>query len=179
MKDVSTCPFLSTLETKNSQLKEELTAVRIKNDSNRDENVSIKVYFQELYKSKAGSNSSKRINREAHIPSPRKETVTIVDLTNAPVNLATGIKSVPEASKSKSKSEKKTHKNLLARSQNVKRVEKSLRNLNKKNRVDSSLNDKRIGFISKSVSVCKTCNECLVFGNHNDCVVKSVNAKRT
>nr|GEV48431.1 hypothetical protein [Tanacetum cinerariifolium] len=185
MKDVSTCPSLSTLEIENTQLKEELTAV--KNDSLRDENLSIKACFQELYKSKAGSNSSvssgatipvkpkavasvlyamtpkyvppqKRINREAHIPSPRKETVIVVDLTNAPVNQPTGIKYVPEASKSKSKSDKKTHKNLPTRSQNVKRVEKSLRNLNKKNRVDSSLNDKCTGFISKSVSVCKTCN---------------------
>nr|GEW01526.1 hypothetical protein [Tanacetum cinerariifolium] len=176
MKEVSTGPSLSTLE--NTQLKEELTAVRIKNDSLRDENVSIKARFQELYKSKAGSNSSKRINMEAHIPSPRKETVTVVDLTNAPVNLPTEIKSILKASKSKSKSDKKTHKNLPARSQNVKRVENSLWNLNKKNHVDSSLNDKHTGFISKSVSVYNTCNECLVFGNHDECVVKSVNAKK-
>nr|GEU50631.1 hypothetical protein [Tanacetum cinerariifolium] len=172
MKDVSTCPSLSTLEIENTHLKEELTTIRIKNDSLRDENVSIKAHFQELYKFKAGSNSSvssgatipvkpkaiafglyamtpkyvpphKRINREAHIPSPRKETVNVVDLTNVPINLTTGIKFVLEARKSKSQSDKKTHKNFPARSQNVKRVEKSLRNLNKKNRVDSSLNDKR------------------------------------
>nr|GEU64255.1 hypothetical protein [Tanacetum cinerariifolium] len=43
MKDSSTCPSLSTLEIDNTQFKEELTAVRIKNDSLRDENVSIKV----------------------------------------------------------------------------------------------------------------------------------------
>nr|GFA18030.1 hypothetical protein [Tanacetum cinerariifolium] len=41
----------------NPQLKEELNAVRIKNDSLRDENVSIKARFQELYKSKAGSDT--------------------------------------------------------------------------------------------------------------------------
>nr|GEU86465.1 transposon TX1 uncharacterized [Tanacetum cinerariifolium] len=207
MKDVSTCPSLSTIEIENTQLKEELIAVRIKNDSLRDENVSIKARFQELYKSKARSNSSvssgatihvkpkavafglyvmtpkyvppqKRINREAHIPSHRKETVTVVDMTNVPINLPTGIKFVPEARKSKSKNDRKTHKNLPARSQNVKRLEKSLRNLNKKNRVDSSLNVKRSNFTSKSVSVCKTCNECLVFGNHDECVVKFVNAKK-
>ncbi|GJR05160.1 hypothetical protein Tco_0528144, partial [Tanacetum coccineum] len=206
MKDVSTGPSLSTLEIENTKLKEELTAVRIKNDSLRDENVSIKERFQELYKSKAGSNSSvssgatilvkpkavasglyamtpkyvppqKRINRETNSSLPRKETVTVVDLSNVPVNLPTGIKSVPDASKSKSKSDKKIHKNLPARSKKVKRVAKPPRNLNK-NRVDSSLNDKRTGFISKSVSVCKTCNECLVFGNHDECVVKSVNAKK-
>ncbi|GJU34699.1 hypothetical protein Tco_1183053 [Tanacetum coccineum] len=58
---------------------------------------------------------------------------------------------------------------------NVKRVDNPLRNLNKRNHVDSSLSVKRTGFISKSVSVCKTCNECLVFGNHNKCGVKSLN----
>ncbi|GJU47130.1 hypothetical protein Tco_1204396 [Tanacetum coccineum] len=184
MKDVSTVPSLSTLEIENTKLKEELTAIRIKNDSLRDENVSIKEHFQELYKSKAGSNSSvsigatilvkpkavasglyvmipkyvppqKRINRETNSSLPRKETVTVVYLSNVPINLPTGIKSVPDASKSKSKSDKKIHKNLPARSKKVKRVAKPPRNLNK-NRVDSSLNDKRTGFILKSVSVCKT-----------------------
>nr|GEW80687.1 hypothetical protein [Tanacetum cinerariifolium] len=116
MKDVSTGPSLSTLEIENTQLKEELTAVRIKNDSLRDENMSIKARFQELYKSKAGSNSSvssgatipvkpkavasglyamtpkyvspqKRINREANSSLPWKETVTIVNLSNVPVNI--------------------------------------------------------------------------------------------
>nr|GEX87258.1 hypothetical protein [Tanacetum cinerariifolium] len=205
MKDVSTCPSLSTLE--NTQLKEELTAVRIKNDTLRDENVSIKACFQELYNSKAISNSSvssgatipvkpkavasglytmtpkyvppqKRINRETNSSLPGKETVTVVDLSNVPVNLPTGIKYVPDASKPKSKSDKKIHKNLPAINKKVKRVAKSSRNLNKKNRVESSLNDKRTSFISKSISVCKTCNECLVFGNHDECVVKSVNAKK-
>ncbi|GJU24221.1 trichome birefringence-like protein 2 [Tanacetum coccineum] len=207
MKDVSTGPSLSTLEIENTKLKEGITAVKIKNDSLRDENVSIKERFQELYKSKAGSNSSvssgatillkpkavasglyamtpkyvppqKRINRETNSSLPRKETVTIVDLSNVPVNLPTRIKYVPDASKSKSKSDKKIHKNLPDRNKKVKRVAKPPRNLNK-NRVDYSLNDKCTGFISKSVSVCKTCNECLVFGNHDECVVKSMNAKKT
>nr|GEV19195.1 hypothetical protein [Tanacetum cinerariifolium] len=66
MKDVSTGPSLSNLEIENTQLKKELTAVRIKNDSLRDENVSIKARFQELYKSKAGSNSS--VSSGATIP---------------------------------------------------------------------------------------------------------------
>nr|GEU51529.1 hypothetical protein [Tanacetum cinerariifolium] len=188
------------------KLKEELTAIRIKNDSLRDKNVSIKACFHELYKSKIGSNSSvrsgatipvkpkavasglyamtpkyvppqKRINKETNSSLPRKETVTVKNLSNVPVNLPTGIKSVPYASKSKSKSDKKIHKNFLTRCKNVKRVAKPPRNLNKKSYVYSSLNDKRTSFISKSVSVCKTCNECLVYGNHNECVVKSVNEK--
>ncbi|GJX33528.1 hypothetical protein Tco_0243383 [Tanacetum coccineum] len=209
MKEVSADPNLSTLEfqaleTKNTQLKEELTAVRIKNASLRDENVSIKKRYQDLYQSKAESNSNvssravvpekpkvlapglyamtpkyippqKRNNREANTPLPRKETISLVKKTNVCVNLSTGIKSVTEASKSKSKCETKTHRNLPARSENVKRVDNPLRNLNKRNHVDSSLSVKRTGFISKSVSVCKTCNECLVFGNHNKCGVKNLN----
>ncbi|GJR46480.1 hypothetical protein Tco_1314583 [Tanacetum coccineum] len=209
MKEVSVSPNLSTLEfqalkTKNTQLKEEFTAVRIKNASLRDENVSIKKRYQDLYQSKAESNSNvssravvpekpkvlapglyamtpkyippqKRNNREANTPLPRKEIVSLVKKTNVCVNLSTGIKSVTEASKSKSKCETKTHRNLPAKSENVKSVDNPLRNLNKRNRVDSSLSVKRTRFISKSVSVCKTCNECLVFGNHNKCGVKNLN----
>ncbi|GJQ99049.1 hypothetical protein Tco_0522034 [Tanacetum coccineum] len=210
IKEVSTDPNLSTLEfqaleTENTQLKEELTAVRIKNDSLRDENVSIKKRYQDLYKSKAESNSNvrsraavpekpkvlasglyamtpkyippqKRNNRESNTPLPRKETVSLVKKTNVCVNLSTGIKSVTEASKSKSKCETKTHRNLPARSENVKRVDNPLRNFNKRNHVDSSLSVKRTGFTSKFVSVCKTCNECLVFGNHKKCGVKNLNS---
>ncbi|GJU50112.1 retrovirus-related pol polyprotein from transposon TNT 1-94 [Tanacetum coccineum] len=210
MKEVSADSNLSTLEfqsleTDNTQLKEELTAVRIKNDSLRVENMSIKKHYQDLYQSKAESNSNvssravvpekpkvlapglyammpkhippqKRNNREANTPLPRKETVSLVKKTNVCVNLSTGIKSVTEASKLKSKCETKTHRNLPARSENVKRVDNPLRNLNKRNHVDSSLSVKRTRFTSKFVSVCKTCNECLVFGNHNKCGVKNLNS---
>nr|GEV57647.1 hypothetical protein [Tanacetum cinerariifolium] len=122
----------------------------------------------------------KRLNREVNTPLTRKEIVSLVKKTNVSVNMSTRIKYVPEASKSKSKSEKKTHRNLPARSENVERVETPLRNLNKNNHGDSSLSVKHTSFISMSVSVCKTCHECLVFGNHDKCVVKnlkSANAK--
>ncbi|GJR87211.1 hypothetical protein Tco_0211222 [Tanacetum coccineum] len=185
MKEVSTDSNLSTLEfqaleTKNTQLKEELAAIRIKNDRLRDENVSIKKCNQDLYQSKAESNSNvssravvlekpkvlgpglyamtpkyippqKRNNKEANTPLPRKETISLVKKTN-------------------------THRNLLARSENVKRVDNPLRSLNKRNRVDSSLSVKRTGFISNSVSVCNICNECLVFGNLNKRGVKNLNS---
>ncbi|GJU97248.1 hypothetical protein Tco_1326519, partial [Tanacetum coccineum] len=109
MKEVSADSNLSTLEfqaleTKNTQLKEELTAVRIKNDSLSDENVSIKKRYQDLYQSKAESNSNvssraivpekpkvlapglyamtpkyippqKRNNREANTPLPKEREV--------------------------------------------------------------------------------------------------------
>ncbi|GJU71091.1 hypothetical protein Tco_1262496 [Tanacetum coccineum] len=189
----------------NPQLKEELTAVRIKNDSLRDENVSIKKRYQDLYDSKAESNSNvssravvpekpkvlapglyamtpkyippqKRNNKEANTPLPRKETVSLVKKTNVCVNLSKGIKSVTEASKLKSKCETKTHRNLPGKSENMKIVDNPLRSLNKRNRVDSSLSVKRTGFISNFVSVCNICNECLVFGNHNKCGVKNLNS---
>ncbi|GJZ02726.1 hypothetical protein Tco_0520687 [Tanacetum coccineum] len=75
MKEVSADPNLSTLEfqaleTKNTQLKEELTAVRIKNDSLRDENVSIKKRYQDLYQSKAESNSN--VSSRAAVPEKPK-----------------------------------------------------------------------------------------------------------
>nr|GEW42294.1 reverse transcriptase domain-containing protein [Tanacetum cinerariifolium] len=84
----------------------------------------------------------KRNNREVNTPLPRKEKVSSVKQPNMSVNLSTGIKSVTEASKSTSRCEMKTHRNLPARSENVKRVENPLRNLNKRNRVDSSLSVK-------------------------------------
>nr|GEU97357.1 hypothetical protein [Tanacetum cinerariifolium] len=75
MKEVSADPNLSTLEfqglkTKNTQLKEELTAVTIKNDSLRDENMSIKKRNQDLYKSKVESNNN--VSSGAAVPEKPK-----------------------------------------------------------------------------------------------------------
>nr|GEV07312.1 hypothetical protein [Tanacetum cinerariifolium] len=75
MKEVSADPNLSTLEfqgleTESTQLKKEPTAVRIKNDSLRDENVSIKKHYQDLYKSKAESNSN--VSSGASVPEKPK-----------------------------------------------------------------------------------------------------------
>nr|GEV28294.1 hypothetical protein [Tanacetum cinerariifolium] len=125
MNEVSAGPNLSTLEyqaleTENTQLKEELTAVRIKNDSLRDENMSIKKRYQDLYKSKAESNSNvsngtavpekpkvlapglyaitpkyvpshKRNNREVNTPLPRKDKVSPVKKPNVHVYMSTRI----------------------------------------------------------------------------------------
>nr|GEX49213.1 hypothetical protein [Tanacetum cinerariifolium] len=111
----------------------------------------------------------KRNNRKVNIPLPTKEKVSSVKQPNVSVNLSIGIKSVTKASKSKPRCETKTYRNLPARSENMKRVENPLRNLNKVNGVDSCLSVKHTEFISKSVSVSKTCNDCLVFGNHDKC----------
>ncbi|GJR97390.1 putative reverse transcriptase domain-containing protein [Tanacetum coccineum] len=157
MNKVSADPNLSTLEfqaleTENTQLKEELTAVRIKNDSLGGENVSIKKRYQDLYQSKEESNS----NVSSRSVIPEKPKVLAPGLyAMTPKN-----KSVTKARKSKSKCETKTHGNLPARSENVKRVDNPLRSLNKRNRVDSSLRVKRTGFILKPVN--------------NDVIVKQV-----
>nr|GEW81701.1 retrovirus-related Pol polyprotein from transposon TNT 1-94 [Tanacetum cinerariifolium] len=103
----------------------------IKKDSLRDENVSTKKRYQDLYKSKAESNSNvsngttvpekpkvlvpglyamtpkyvppqKRNNSEVNTPLPRKEKVCSVKQPNVSVNLSTGIKPVTKTSKSKS-----------------------------------------------------------------------------
>ncbi|GJS92795.1 hypothetical protein Tco_0799763 [Tanacetum coccineum] len=64
------------------------------------------------------SENEKKTTREANTPLPRKESVSLVKGVYVCVNLYTGIKSVTEASKSKSKCEMKTHRNLPTRSEN-------------------------------------------------------------
>ncbi|GKC13523.1 hypothetical protein Tco_1010305 [Tanacetum coccineum] len=67
--NLSTLEF-QALETKNTQLKEELTTIKIKNDSLRDENLSIKKRYQDLYQSKAESNSN--VSSRAVVPEKPK-----------------------------------------------------------------------------------------------------------
>ena len=96
------------------------------------------------------------------------------------MNLSTGVKPSTRASKPTPKSGTRNHRTLPAKSENVKRVEDHHRNLNKKNHVDSRLNVKRIGFVSKTKNVCTVCNECLVSVNHDNYVdrtLKFVNVK--
>ncbi|GJS11684.1 hypothetical protein Tco_0368480, partial [Tanacetum coccineum] len=73
-----------------------------------------------------------------------------------------------------SKSDTRNHSTLLAKSEKARRVEDHHRNLNKKNHVDSHLNVKRTGFVSNSNNVCNMCNECLIFVNHDKCVVHTL-----
>ncbi|GJU47754.1 retrovirus-related pol polyprotein from transposon TNT 1-94 [Tanacetum coccineum] len=91
-----------------------------------------------------------------------------------------------EASGSKPRSNSKHDRILLAKSVNKKKVEDHPRTnksvWTKVNRVDSSISSKRVVINSISESVCKTCNKCLNFSNHEMCVVnmlKSVNGTPT
>ncbi|GKC65213.1 hypothetical protein Tco_1097811 [Tanacetum coccineum] len=92
-------------------------------------------------------------------------------------------KSSTEASGSKPRRNTKNTRILTPRSDNKKKVKDHPRNnksnLKQKNRVDSSISFKRTVINSNSNSVCKTCNKCLIYANHDKCVVKyltSVNA---
>nr|GEZ06817.1 copia protein [Tanacetum cinerariifolium] len=90
------------------------------------------------------------------------------------------VKPASRASKPSLKRVPQPIKSFLAKQESKKRVDVHHRNLNKLNRVDSSLNFKPTGFVSDSIAVCKMCDECLFAFNHDKCVVRylnSVNAK--
>nr|GEU75790.1 hypothetical protein [Tanacetum cinerariifolium] len=67
----------------------------------------------------------------------------------------------------------------LARYNNRKTVEDHPRinksNLQKSNRVDSSISSKRTVINSNSDYVCQTCNKCFILANHDMCVIKYLN----
>ncbi|GKD24226.1 hypothetical protein Tco_1230440, partial [Tanacetum coccineum] len=84
------------------------------------------------------------------------------------------VKPTIRASKPMSKSDTRNHSTLPAKSEKARRVEDHHRNLNKKNHVDSRLNVKRTGFVLNSNNVCNVCNECLIFVNHDKCVVRTL-----
>ncbi|GKC78324.1 retrovirus-related pol polyprotein from transposon TNT 1-94, partial [Tanacetum coccineum] len=77
----------------------------------------------------------------------------------------------------------KKNRIIPAKSVNKKKVEDHPRTnksvWTKVNRADSSISSKRIVINSNSESMCKTCNECLNYTNHEMCVVKSLNSVNT
>ncbi|GKC96546.1 hypothetical protein Tco_1161988, partial [Tanacetum coccineum] len=96
------------------------------------------------------------------------------------------LSSSTRASGSKPRSNTKHNRILPAKSVNNKKVEDHPRTnksvWKKVNRVDSSISSKRVVINSNYESVCKTCNKCLNFVNHEMCVVNilsSVNATPT
>ncbi|GKB89438.1 hypothetical protein Tco_0961710 [Tanacetum coccineum] len=95
--------------------------------------------------------------------------------TNVPVPPSTGVNSCTDASGSQPRSNTKKNRILPAKSVNKKNVEEHPRtnksNLKTKNRVDSSISSKRTVINSNSHTACKTCNKCLIYANHDMCVV--------
>ncbi|GJZ38249.1 retrovirus-related pol polyprotein from transposon TNT 1-94 [Tanacetum coccineum] len=99
-----------------------------------------------------------------------------------PKVLAPGVTSSIEASGSKPRSKIKNSRNLPAKSDIKKKVEDHPRNnksnLKQKNRVDSSISYKRTIINSNSAFACKTCYKCLIYANHDKCVVKYLKSVR-
>ncbi|GJU81418.1 putative ribonuclease H-like domain-containing protein [Tanacetum coccineum] len=145
---------------------------------------------------------NQRDKRHAATPLTRKKQVTFEDQcdtsnsnthkhveqlkiqkTNVPVHPSTGVNSCTDASRSQPRSNTKKNRILPAKSVNKKNVEEHPRtnksNLKTTNRVDSSISSKRTVINSNSRLACKTCSKCLIFVNHDMCVVTylhSVNA---
>ncbi|GJR17026.1 retrovirus-related pol polyprotein from transposon TNT 1-94 [Tanacetum coccineum] len=93
------------------------------------------------------------------------------------------VNSCTEASRSQPRSNTKKNRILPAKSVNMKKVEEHPRTIKSSlkitNRVDSSNSSKHTVINSNSHSVCQTCNKCLIYANHDMCVVTyfhSVNA---
>ncbi|GKB58673.1 hypothetical protein Tco_0914859, partial [Tanacetum coccineum] len=106
-----------------------------------------------------------------------------VQKTNVPMILSTGINSFTKASGSQPMRNTKSNRILSAKSDNKKKVDAHPKNnkskLKQESRVDSSISYKRTVINLNSNSVCKTCNKCLIYANHDKYVVmylKYVNA---
>ncbi|GJX81880.1 retrovirus-related pol polyprotein from transposon TNT 1-94 [Tanacetum coccineum] len=99
-----------------------------------------------------------------------------INSTNVPGILSIGVKGASVANRSKPRSNTKKDRTLPAKS-DLKQVEahSKMNKSNKKqnNRVDSSISYKRTVINLNSNTYCKTCNKCLIFVNHDQCVVRS------
>ncbi|GJV49860.1 hypothetical protein Tco_1440072 [Tanacetum coccineum] len=135
-----------------------------------------------------------RDNKHASTPLPKKKQVTFEEQcamsksnthkpveqlncqkTNVPVPPSTGVNSCTDASRSQPRSNTKKNRILPAKSVNMKKVEEHPRtiksSLKTTNHVDSSISSKHTVINSNSHSVCQTCNKCLIYANHDMCVV--------
>ncbi|GJV81528.1 retrovirus-related pol polyprotein from transposon TNT 1-94 [Tanacetum coccineum] len=170
------------LDFQNTQLTEKVTVLQEQNELFRAENAKIKQHYKELY-------DSIKITRAKHI---EQTTALTTENENLKAQIQTKMKSVtkdhviptvlaPEVNcctnASRSQPRSKTKKNRIspANGVNKKKVEVHPRtnksNLRTTNHVDSSSSSKRTVINSNSDSVCQTCNKCLIFANHDMCVV--------
>ncbi|GKE42010.1 hypothetical protein Tco_1469294 [Tanacetum coccineum] len=111
-------------------------------------------------------------NLKAHIHENLK-CITMESIK--PRVLTPGVNSYTDASRSQSRSNTKNNRILPAKSVNKKKVEEhprtNMSSLKTMNHVDSSISSKSTVINSNSHSVCQTCNKCLIFTNHDVCVV--------
>ncbi|GKE92692.1 hypothetical protein Tco_1573787, partial [Tanacetum coccineum] len=98
-----------------------------------------------------------------------------IQKTNVAVLFPTGINSCTNVTGSHPRSYTKKNKILPTKNVNKKKVKKHTRtnksSLKTMNRVDSSISSKHTVIHSNSHSVYQTCNKCLIFANHDMCVV--------
>nr|GEY70237.1 hypothetical protein [Tanacetum cinerariifolium] len=92
---------------------------------------------------------------------------------NVNVIVSTGLTPAAEVSKPQFTRENQKSRVLPTKNESARRVEDHPRNFNKRNNVNSSLNDKRFGSVKNAV--CDACNKCLVSFTHDKCYVHSVN----
>ncbi|GJW38742.1 hypothetical protein Tco_0064587 [Tanacetum coccineum] len=95
-------------------------------------------------------------------------------------NLISNLSSTTDANRSKPRSNTKKNRILPTKSENKMKVEDHPRKNKsvwiKVNQVESSISSKRVIINSNSESACKTCNKCLIFANHDMCVIKPLNS---
>ncbi|GJT41282.1 retrovirus-related pol polyprotein from transposon TNT 1-94 [Tanacetum coccineum] len=186
------------LETELSQLKDAITSVRIQNDGFKVKNENVKRRYKELSKTNTHLRDALMGKITALTTENAKLKTELISKMSSgfiacekPKVLAPGmyaispkyippqsttkkLKPATGASKPMSKSDTRNHSTLPTKSEKEMRVEDHHRNLNKKNHVDSRLNVKRTGFVLNSNNVCNVCNECLIFLNHDKCVVRTL-----
>ncbi|GJW03894.1 hypothetical protein Tco_1562750 [Tanacetum coccineum] len=106
--------------------------------------------------------------------------MSIIDDMHEQVIPSTRVSSSTNASRSKPKSNTKKNRILPAKSENKMKVEDHPRTnksiWTKVNRVESSISSKHVVINSNSKSVCKMCNKCLIYANHDMCVIKPLNS---
>nr|GEV54376.1 hypothetical protein [Tanacetum cinerariifolium] len=182
------------LETKLTQLKDTITALRIQNDEFKVTNATQKTKIAKLKAKDVGNKSSGTITPtnpkvlalgmytigpKNPKPSPRvtkKPVAPQVKKANVTIHLSTGIKFATRASKTAFKNHAWIYRKLLAKSTSGEKVDDHPRNMNKQNHVDSHLNAKRLVSISNLNAVCGACHECFFSFNHDKCVVYSMNS---
>nr|GEZ42890.1 hypothetical protein [Tanacetum cinerariifolium] len=106
-----------------------------------------------------------------------------VEKTNIPILYSIRVSNATKARRSQPKSNTTHDKTLLANSMPNKNIEdhhrKNKSKLSKKNRVDLSTSVRRAVFNTNSNSLCKTCNECISFVNHDQCVENFLKSSNT
>nr|GEZ84363.1 retrovirus-related Pol polyprotein from transposon TNT 1-94 [Tanacetum cinerariifolium] len=107
-------------------------------------------------------------NKQVHVVAVKPQKI------NVPVPPSTGVTSYPKANGSQPKSNPKTNRISPAKGANKLPVEDLPRtnkpHIRTTNRIDSSSRLKRTVINSNSDSMCRTCNKCLTYFDHDMCV---------